>query len=153
MGDGGRFAPDEPGAHPLFVDTSALYAYYYRRASQHEEMAAFFRELSRNDLPYRPLLTNRYVLDELVALLLSSAGHDAAETALRSVLDSNAISVLPVTDGCFADAVDAFCTYDDHEISLTDHTIALQAAERDVTHVLTYDDDFETLGFTVVPRR
>ena len=67
MGDGGRFAPDEPGAHPLFVDTSALYAYYYRRASQHEEMAAFFRELSRNDLPYRPLLTNRYVLDELVA--------------------------------------------------------------------------------------
>lgn len=146
-----RFAPGSPGPQPLFCDTSALYAYFYRRTAQHEEMVAFFDALAHNRLPYRPLLTNQYVVDELVSLLLSDAGHEAAVAAIETILDSTAITLLSVGDETFAAAIEQFRTYDDQTISLTDHTIAHQATEHDATHILTYDTDFRTLEFSTVP--
>lgn len=147
-----RFLPAEVGHHPLFLDTSALYAYFYDGTAQHDEMSCFFDALGANRLPYRPLLTNQYVLDELVSLLLSDAGHDAAIDAVDSLLESTALTVCSVDDETFTDAVEQFRTYDDQAISLTDHTIALQATEHGADHVLTYDGDFRTLDFVTVPR-
>lgn len=147
-----RFLPAEAGHHPLFIDTSALYAYFYRGTDQHDEMTRFFDALGANRLPYRPLLTNQYVLDELVSLLLSDAGHDAAMDAVDTLVESTALTVCSVDDEAFTHAVEQFRTYDDQDISLTDHTIALQAAEHGADHVLTYDRDFRTLDFVTVPR-
>ncbi len=39
----------------------------------------------------------------------------------------------------------------DRAVSFVDHTTAVLADERDVDHVFAFDDDFRTLGFTVVP--
>lgn len=147
-----RFLPAEVGHHPLFLDTSALYAYFYEGAAQHDEMSRFFEALGANALPYRPLLTNQYVLDELVSLLLSDAGHDAAADAVDALLESTALTVRSVGDEAFTDAVEQFRTSDDQDISLTDYTIALQATQHDADHVLTYDGDFRTLDLVTVPR-
>lgn len=147
------FRPNGEGPHPLFLDTSGLYPYFYSRAKQHEEVSRFFEALGRNRLPYRPLLTNRYVLDELVSLLLSHAGHGTALRALRTLRVSSAVRVLPVTDADFEGAVERFETYTDHDISLTDHAVALQAEANGATHVLTYDGDFAALGLESVPKR
>lgn len=152
MTDLAAFEPGTRGATPLFLDTTGLYPYFYERASQHEEVTAFFEALAANELPYRPLLTNQYVADELVSLLLAHAGHETAATALAVLRESMALTVLSVSDELFDAASTAFVEYDDQSISLTDHTIGVQADEEGAGHVLAYDGDFETLGLTVVPR-
>lgn len=146
------FEASTPGATPLFLDTSGLYPYFYDRATQHETISDFFEALARNDLPYRPLFTNQYVADELVSLLLSHAGYQTAARALSTLMESTALTVLSTSDNDFDRAAAAFFTHTDQEISLTDHLIGVQADENDVEHILAYDEDFETLGLTVVPR-
>ncbi|WP_440766619.1 hypothetical protein [Natronorubrum sp. DTA7] len=44
-----------------------------------------------------------------------------------------------------------FEEYDDQKISFVDHATSDLADERDVDHVFTFDSDFRTLGFTLVP--
>ncbi|MEM4781564.1 MAG: PIN domain-containing protein [Halalkalicoccus sp.] len=146
-----RFRPSRSIRTPLFLDTSALYPRFYDRANQHEEIAAFFDVLGSNELPYRPLFTNQYVVDELVALLLADSSHETAARAVEAIRDSKAIAVLSVTDEVFERSVEEFLQYDDQDISLTDHTIGVHADEAGVEHVLTYDGDFRTLGLNVVP--
>lgn len=152
MSDLDAFEPATVGATPLFFDTSGLYPYFYERAAQHEAVTAFFEALADEQFAYRPLLTNQYVLDELVSLLLAHAGHEAAARVLTAIRDSMALSVLSVGDETFETAAEAFLEYDDQSISLTDHTVGVQAVREGVGHVLAYDRDFEALGLTVVPR-
>lgn len=152
MSELAAFEPNTPGATPLFLDTSGLYPFFYARAAQHEPVTALFLAVADEQLAYRPLFTNQYVLDELVSLLLAHAGHATAAEALAALRDSMATTVLSVPDDVFDRATATFFEYDDHDISLTDHTIAIQADDHDVDHVLAYDRDFEVLGLTVVPR-
>lgn len=150
--DRSAFEPRTQKATPLFFDTSGLYPYFYDRASQHEEITQFFAALSTGDLAFRPLFTNQYVIDELVSLLLSHANHETAASAVHTLQSSDALTILSVTDRVFDHALAAFHEYTDHAISLTDHTIAIQADAHDSNTILSYDDDFTILGFTVVPR-
>lgn len=153
MTDASLFAPDEPGATALFLDTSGLVPLFTTGAGrQHEQVAALFDALREDRLPYRPIYTNQYVLDELVSLLLSRTNPATADAALRRVRDSQVIRVLDVTPAEFERAVAAFHDHDDRAFSLTDHLVAVQADDREVSHVLTYDDDFRSLGFSVLPR-
>jgi predicted nucleic acid-binding protein len=68
-----RFVPtaDSGGPVPLFVDTNAIVAHQYPRASRHDEVRPVIKAIGANELPYFPLVTNQYVLDEVVSLLLS----------------------------------------------------------------------------------
>lgn len=155
--DGGEYARFEPasvgegGRTPLFVDTNALVAYFYPRAAQHEEVRDVVGAIGSGDLPYYPLMTNQYVLDEVVTLLLSRADTRVAHDALDRTLAEPTFRVLDVAPDLVDHAVEAFREYDDHDISLTDHVIAEQARATDIDHLFTYDGDFRTLGFTVIP--
>jgi predicted nucleic acid-binding protein len=60
-------------------------------------------------------------------------------------------AVIPLGRAAFDATADRFTTYDDQEISFVDHSTAVLADERDVSHVFAFDGDFRTLGFTVVP--
>lgn len=151
MGDS-RFTPDTDGATPLFLDTSGLFAYFYPDAAEHDATRTFFQRVVGGDIPYRPLYTNTYVIDELVTLLQSKATPALAREAYDRLVDSENIELCHETESRFDAVGDALRTYDDHEISFTDHMIAVTMRERNVDHVLAYDGDFETLGLTVVPR-
>lgn len=146
------FEPDD-GPAALFLDTSALVPLFTTAAGQHEEVTAFFDAVADDELAYQPLYTNQYVLDEMVTLLLSRATPRTAADALDAVEESVAIQVLSVGDDEFDRAVAAFHEYADQSFSLTDHLVAIQAGDRDVSHVLSYDDDFRALDLTVIPRR
>ena len=141
----------DPGAHPLFVDTGAFYARADEDDTHHETATEVFDRIRTGALPYRPLYTTQAVLSELATLCLYKLGHERAVAALRAVRASESFNVLPVDRSTFATAADQFAAYDDQEISFVDHTTAVLAAERDVDHVLAFDGDFRTLGFTVVP--
>lgn len=155
--DGGEYVRFEPasvgegGRTPLFVDTNVLVAYFYQRAAKHEEVRDVIGAIGSGELPYYPLVTNQYVLDEVVTLLLSRADTRVAHEALDRTLAEPTFRVLDVEPTLADRAVEQFREYDDHAISLTDHVIAEQADEHGIDHLFTYDGDFRTLGFTVIP--
>lgn len=141
----------ERGRTPVFVDTGAFYARFDESAIRHDRAAAVFEGIGTGALPYRPVYTSSYILDELATLVLSRRGHAAAVAALEQVRDST-ITVLHPDETDFEAAVEQFIRYDDHDISFTDHMSAVLASGVDVDHVVTFDaDHFRTLGMTVVP--
>lgn len=147
-----RFTPETAGPTALFVDSSALYAYFYPRDRRHDSASAFFAAERTGDLPYRPLFTNDYVLDEVVTRLRRHATHEVASEALASIYGGSAFDFREVSSSVLRGAIEEFRTYDDHgELSFTDHVIAAHADSLSVDHVLTFDADFETFGITTVP--
>ncbi len=145
------FRPPGQGATPLFLDTSGLYPYFDTHSPVAEAATQFMQALP--DLPYRPLLTNQYVVDELITLLDSHVNHATATRAFETLRDSEAIHSLDVSDDLFWAAGEQFCAYDDHTLSFTDHLISIHARRENAEHILTYDpDDFATLGLTPIPR-
>lgn len=149
-----RFAPttDVTGSVPLFIDTNAIVAHEYARASRHDEVRPMIQAIGANDLPYFPLITNQYVLDEVVSLLLSHADTRIAQQALTRILDTDTFRVLDVEPSLVDRAIEQFQHYDDQSISLTDHVIAIQADDYGIEYVFSYDDGFRTLGFSTLPR-
>ena len=148
-----QFRPSSGGETPvpLFVDTNAIVAHVYARASKHDEVRPVMEAIGANDLPYYPLVTNQYVVDEIVSLLLSHAGVRTAHQALDRVLETDTFRVLDVEPSLVDRAIERFQEYDDQSISLTDHVIAVQANDYDIDHIFSYDTGFRTLGFTVLP--
>lgn len=149
-----RFTPTTDGnaSVPLFVDTNAIVAHQYPRASRHDEVRPVIRAIGANDLPYYPLVTNQYVLDEVVSLLLSHADTRVAHQVITQILETETFRVLDVEPSLVDRAIAQFQEYDDQSISLTDHVIAIQADDYSIEHVFSYDSGFRTLSFTTLPR-
>lgn len=141
----------DPGTTPVFVDTGAFYARADVDDANHETAVRSFDAVRSGDLAYRPLYTSQAVLSELATLALYKLGHGNAVRALRSIRESESINVLPVGRPTFEATAAQFEAYDDQGISFVDHTTSILADERDVDHVVAFDDDFRTLGFTLVP--
>lgn len=149
-----RFTPatDVETSIPLFVDTNAIVAHEYAKASRHDEVRPVIQAIGANDLPYYPLVTNQYVLDEVVSLLLSHADTRVAHQALERILETDTFRVLDVEPTLVERAITQFQKYADQSISLTDHVIAIQADDYGIDHIFSYDSGFRTLRFTTLPR-
>ncbi|WP_256031212.1 type II toxin-antitoxin system VapC family toxin [Natronomonas aquatica] len=138
-------------ATPLFIDTGAFYARFVETAQRHDRATALFKAIGAGEVPYRPLYTSTYVLDELATLVLSHRDHAAAVAAVERVLDSPTVVLYP-TEADFEATYDQFRRYDDHDISFTDHMSCVLASDRDIDHVFTFDPDhFRTLDCIAVP--
>ncbi|WP_458190928.1 type II toxin-antitoxin system VapC family toxin [Haladaptatus sp. NG-WS-4] len=145
------FAPPRQRATPLFLDTGGLYPYFDTQSPVTEAVTQFMQALP--ELSYRPLLTNQYVVDELLTLLDSHVNHATATRAFETLRDSEAIHILSGSDDLFWAAGEQFSEYDDHTLSFTDHLISIQARRENTEYILTYDpDDFATLGLSPIPR-
>jgi len=142
---------DDAGATPLFVDTGAFYARADSDDANHETAVAAFDAIRSGAATYRPLYTSHAVLSELATLLLYKLGHDHAVRTLTAIRDSASFTVVPVDRPTFEAAAEQFAAYDDQAISFVDHTTAVIADERDVSHVFAFDNDFRTLEFGLVP--
>lgn len=136
---------------PLFVDTGAFYARADSDDDHHEAAVRLFGAIRSGDRQYRPLYSSQAVLSELATLCLYRLGHDVATRTLTAIRESDVFRILPIDRSIFAAAAERFDTYDDQEISFVDQTTAVIADERDVQHLFGFDDDFQTLGFTLVP--
>lgn len=136
---------------PLFIDTGAFYAAFVEDDANHTAADAVFQGIQSTDVAYGPLFTSRYVLAELATLMLYRVGHTAAVNALSDIRRSESFNILPVDSTVFAATCSHFERYDDQEISFFDHTSAVLADEYDIEHIFAFDEDFRTLGFTLVP--
>lgn len=143
---------DTRPAQPVFVDTGAFYAWFKPDDNHHDRAKAVFEGIRSGDLPYRPVLTSRYVLSELATLTLYHVGHSEAVEAFDTIRESETVSVLPTDEALFTAAREQFEQYDDTEISFVDHLSGVLARAYDVERVFAFDSDFRTLGFTVIPQ-
>lgn len=146
------YRPASDGPTALFLDTSGLFAYFHPDATEHAAAQSFLRAVGRGDVPYRPLYTSTYVVDELVTLLQSRGRHEWATDAFEMVTDSENVVLLEEETDAFERAGEQFRDYDDHAISFTDHLAAVQMRIENVDHVFAYGGDYRTLGLDVVPR-
>lgn len=138
-------------ARPLFIDTGAFFARFTGRDENHDRATAVFEAIGAGDLAYRPIYTSGYVLSELATLTCRKQGHAAAVEALDRA-DAPGVTILHPDAVAFADTRREFERYDDQQISFVDHTTGVLAREYDVEHIFAFDEnDFRTLGFTVVP--
>ena len=144
-----RFEPKVEVPTGLFLDTSALFPYFDPDTEEHDEVKTFFKELL-SELPYRPLYTNQYVVDELVTLLLYKADRGKATEAYEAITESEVIQLLSVDDAVFKKAGEEFLEGNE-AVSLTDYTVGVQAREKSVEYVLAYDGDFESIGLNRIP--
>lgn len=140
-----------PGTDPLFVDTGAFYAQYDETASRHDRASAVFDGIAAGTINHRPLYTTSHVLAELATLLMRKRDHAAAVRGLNRIRSSPAFTVVHPTEDEFGTACQQFERYDDQQITLVDHLTAVLADERGVDHVFAFDNDFRTLGLTLVP--
>ena len=136
---------------PLFVDTGPLYARFNTTDANHERALQVFKAVRDDRLATVPLYTSRYVLVETTRLLLHHVDHATAVRALSAVCESALFSILEVDRTTFDRACEQFGQYDDQEISLTDHISALLAEDVSADRVYSFDSDFRTLGFGLVP--
>lgn len=153
--DPNRYVPDTDHPVPLFVDTSALFAYFYAGDDRHEDARGFVTSLADGDLPYRRLYTNDYVLDETYSLLARTAGSTYATTCLDEALESSLLQVVFVGRDVFDRTRETLEERGGRErldgISFTDWVVHVHMAEIGVDHVWAYDDDFAALGDDRVP--
>ena len=136
---------------PAIVDTGMFFAYYYQPAEQHARARKTLDTIVSGDLSFGPLFTTQAVLSELATLLLRKSTHNEAVRAVSEIRNSESFNDLVVDRLTFDTALEQFEQYDDQTISFVDHTTAVLAAERNIEHVLGFDKDFQTLGFTRVP--
>lgn len=140
----------DSGVSPLFVDTSAWYAIFDEDDAEHARATAVREAILAGDLQYCPIYTTSHVLGELATLLLRYS-HNIASRALHQIRDSPNVTVIHPDRIAFDAALTAFDRYDDQAISLVDHLTAILANERDVDHIFTFDTDFRTLQFMLIP--
>lgn len=142
---------NNPGRVPLFIDTGAFFARTSTRDSHHDAAKRLFNLFRASDSRFRPLVTSEIVLAELSSLLTSRFGAQRAYRTVSSILKSSSVNVAPMKHRVFSRSMEQFGQYTDHPIDIVDHTSAVLAEERDIDHIFTFDSDFRTLGFTVVP--
>ena len=137
---------------PLCIDTGAFFARFNERAAEHDRARAVFQGIRDGELQYGPLVTSRYVLSEFATLMRRKVGHPPAVNALETIRSAESINVLPLGSGAFDRTCEQFARYDARWISFVDHSSGVLADDYDIEHIFTFDtDDFQTLGFVVVP--
>ncbi|MFW6321811.1 MAG: type II toxin-antitoxin system VapC family toxin [Halohasta sp.] len=140
-----------PGTTPLFVDTGAFFAYFVENAPRHDRARAVMDAIQSGALRFRPIYTTSYVLSELTTLLLRKASHEIATDTLERIQESPTVTVLHPDASQFTACCDEFRRFDDQQISFVDHMTGTLAAEFDTDYIFAFDNDFRTLGFSLVP--
>jgi hypothetical protein len=138
----------------VFVDTGVFYAHHDRDASRHEIGRTALRRVLQSP-EYGQVLTSDYVYDEVVTLTKRRTGDTTAalEVGRRIRGDGypDAIELLHASPQRFAEAVEAYERYADHDLSFTDAMTVAMVAFHDVDAVLSFDDDFDGVVDRLAP--
>jgi predicted nucleic acid-binding protein len=129
----------------LFVDTSAWFAFSYVKDPDHIRVMEFLKEF------HGDILTSNFVLDELVTLVLTRAGHTPAVKIGNYLRDPAVVSLISVTQEDEEKSWDFLQKMKDKTYSFTDCTSFILMKRFHLTNVLSLDAHFEQAGFQKVP--
>lgn len=135
----------------IFVDTSAFLALVNERDNNHIDAAHFIEKIKSGKVRVRKIITSDYIIDETLTRIRYSVGHKEAVEWGKDILASNVIEKIEVEREIFELAWELFQTYSDKKLSFTDCTSFALMKKKGIEKALTFDDDFERIGFMPLP--
>lgn len=128
----------------LFLDTSALVAYFDKNDANYESSRSFFRSLPKEKI--RVVITD-YVLDECITMVLSRAGHGVAVTAGEFLLSSRIVELIWLDEAVKIASWEYFRKHAYKVFSFTDCTSFVLMKKMKLNEYFGFDDAFKQAGF------
>lgn len=133
-------------ANPLFVDTSAWYAYVDKSDADHSSAVNVVRNLNH------PLITSNYVFDEILTLAMVRLGFSVAATFGKKLWNQEIVTLVRVSEEDEARAWETFLKYRDKGFSFTDCTSFAIMERLNISMAFAFDSHFNQYGqFTIIP--
>jgi uncharacterized protein len=130
---------------PPFVDTSGWYDLMFPGAPKHGEIVGLMR------LPGARFVTSTYVLDELVALLLTRNSHATAARAGLQIRAAAEVRVEHPDPGEELRAWKLFLERPDMRYTLTDCLSFVMMRRLKIDSAIATDEHFRQEGFATLP--
>lgn len=131
----------------IFVDTSALIALGDRNDKNHKKAVKFFRETIKTTRFVIP----KHIIVEYIDGVTKRIGKKEAMERLDNILSSKLVIIQHDKLKDWEKAIEYFFKYSDQEIDLTDCLSFAMMERLDLRTAFTFDSDFKTHGFEVVP--
>lgn len=131
---------------PVFIDTSAWYAYIDKSDADHAAAVNLVKDLNR------PLITSNYIFDEILTLVKVRIGSHIAINLGRKLWNQEVATLVRVTEEDELRAWEIFVEYEDKGFSFTDCTSFAIMERLEIDTAFTFDDHFIQYGkFIVIP--
>jgi uncharacterized protein len=132
----------------VFVDTGAWFAIQAKDDAHHRE--------ARQTLPAvlqasRVLVTSNLVVGETYTLLRLTGGYKAAKRFLDTLVQSQKLERVFLTEDVERHAYEILSRYADHDFSYVDATSFALMGQRRIKHAFAFDVHFRTAGFVRIP--
>lgn len=131
--------------HPLFVDTSAWFAFVNRSDLEHERTREAI-EAFRGQL-----MTSNFIFDETVTLCRYRLGHEAAVRVGETLLMPRVVELVRASHEDEKAAWRLFGERSDQRYSFTDCVSFVMMRRLGLERAAALDDGFRREGFEVVP--
>lgn len=135
----------------LFVDTSAFLALVNEKDNNHLAATRFLEEIKNGKVKIKKIITSDYIIDETLTRIRYAVGHNEAVGWGQDIIASNVVEKVGVGRELFEPAWELFMTYEDKKLSFTDSTSFAIMKMRGIEKVFSFDDDFERVGFKLLP--
>ncbi len=130
----------------LFVDTSAWFAIHDTRDQNHNEAVSKSLEIKKSKID---LVTSEYILAESITLIRHRVSHKAAVIFGESLLFSDIVTILDVSQEDRLKAWEMFKKYEDKSFSFTDCTSFILMKNLAIRKALAFDEHFKQMGIDI----
>jgi predicted nucleic acid-binding protein len=119
--------------------------------NNHIAAKTFLEGIKNGNVRVKKIITSYYIIDEALTRIRYSVGNKEAVKWGKDILASRVVEKMEVGKEIFELAWEIFETYEDKKLSFTDCTSFALMKKRNVEKVFSFDKDFETMGFSLMP--
>ena len=129
----------------VFLDTSALIAYFTKQETHHEKVVSAYNFYRKEKAQF---FTSDYVIDELLTWFSSHQSKHFTEIlieALGRMRAEGEIKILLIDESIFEKAIEILLKFAEHKISFTDATTYVLCKDFAIDEIFTLDKDFKRM--------
>lgn len=131
---------------PIFIDTGAYFAHFYRKDQHHQEALELWQQIEEADISK---ITTNHVLDEVATLLARKTNYSFAVLKLNEVYNSE-IQIYRPGHQDELEALKLLEKYADQEVSFTDCLSFATMNRLNIEQAFTFDLHFSFAGFKAI---
>ena len=134
----------------IFLDTSAIIAFYNADDRWHAEAARVMASIAEGTIPLTRFYISDYVFDEAMTFMECVIGDHALATAVgEALLSSPFTAMISVDEEAFEKTWDRFKK--GRGLSFTDCSSFVLMEAYGISHAFTFDSHFKEAGFQILP--
>ena len=134
----------------IFLDTSALIAYYNVDDKYHADAVEMMQKLKKGEVPLTRFYVTDYVFDETVTFIECVLNkHELAVSVGEALQTSPFTIVIRIDENLFEESWSFFKT--NKQYSFTDCTSFNVMRRLSITNAFTFDKHFKSFGFQTIP--